>query len=57
MDDDSGNEAEDRRGPLDNYMWGGKDEKRTGMRMSFAGAGYPLTLLMFAVPVSPLAAD
>lgn len=53
-DDDSGNEAEDRRGPLDNYVWSRKDEKRTGMRMSFAGAGYPLTLLMFVVPELPV---
>ena len=46
-DDDGGfgEEREGRRGPIDNYF-GGKDEKRTGMRMSFVGAGYPLTLLM-----------
>jgi cell cycle checkpoint protein len=47
-DDDrgSGDERERRRGPIDNYFSAGKDDKRTGMRMSFAGAGYPLTLLM-----------
>jgi len=41
-----GDEREGTRGPIDNYFRGSKDEKRTGMRMSFAGAGYPLTLLM-----------
>lgn len=48
-DDDEGGFGEERdarRGPIDNYFSGGKDEKRTGMRMSFAGPGYPLTLLM-----------
>jgi len=51
--DDDGSEEErergrdGRRGALDNYFGsGGKDDKRTGMRMSFAGAGYPLTLLV-----------
>jgi cell cycle checkpoint protein len=54
-DDDGGfgEEREARRGPIDNYFSGGKDEKRTGMRMSFAGAGYPLILLMW-VPSSPV---
>ena len=54
--DDDGSEEErergrdDRRGALDNYFSsGGKEEKRTGMRMSFAGAGYPLTLLMYVL--------
>ncbi|TFK34832.1 Rad1/Rec1/Rad17 [Crucibulum laeve] len=32
-------------GPLDAYFGGGS-EKRTGMRMSYAGSGYPLTLLI-----------
>jgi cell cycle checkpoint protein len=50
-DDDGGfgderGDGEGRRGPIDKYFSGGKDDKRTGMRMSFAGAGYPLTLLM-----------
>lgn len=38
--------GERTRGPIDNFFGGGKDDKRTGMRMSFAGPGYPLTLLM-----------
>jgi len=49
-DDDEGGFGEDREtrtGPIDNYFSRGKDEKRTGMRMSFVGAGYPLTLLMW----------
>lgn len=49
-DDDGSDEERERgrRGPLDNFFAsGGKDEKRTGMRMSFAGAGYPLTLLVY----------
>lgn len=46
-DDDDRDREEDRRGPIDNYFTsGGKDDKKTGMRMSFVGAGYPLTLLM-----------
>lgn len=32
-------------GGIEQYFSGGS-EKRTGMRMSYAGAGYPLTLLM-----------
>ena len=31
---------------IDHYF--GSSEKRTGMRMSYAGAGYPLTLLLWA---------
>lgn len=39
--------AEGRRGALDNFFAaaGGQD-KKTGMRMSYNGAGYPLTLIM-----------
>lgn len=50
VDDDEGGfgeERESRTGPIDNYFSRGKDEKRTGMRMSFVGDGYPLTLLMW----------
>ena len=51
VDDDDeggfGEARETRTGPMDNYFSRGKDEKRTGMRMSFLGAGYPLTLLMW----------
>ncbi|KAF7985018.1 hypothetical protein HWV62_10018 [Athelia sp. TMB] len=44
MDRDDGNERV--RGPMDTFFGGGKDDKRTGMRMSFQGPGYPLTLLI-----------
>ncbi|KAK0227976.1 Rad1/Rec1/Rad17 [Armillaria fumosa] len=39
-DDDDGG-----RGRIQQFF-GGSSEKRTGMRMSYAGAGYPLTLLL-----------
>lgn len=37
------------RGPMDTFFGAGKDDKRTGMRMSFQGPGYPLTLLMWVL--------
>ncbi|KAK0434060.1 Rad1/Rec1/Rad17 [Desarmillaria tabescens] len=48
-DNDDGDERDDDddggRGRIQQFF-GGSSEKRTGMRMSYAGAGYPLTLLL-----------
>ncbi|KAF8162854.1 Rad1/Rec1/Rad17 [Crassisporium funariophilum] len=44
-DDDSDDERGRGRG-LDNYFAAGGPEKKTGMRLSYAGAGYPLTLII-----------
>lgn len=49
-DDSDRDDENDGRGKggtrgIDSYFGGGSD-KRTGMRMSYAGAGYPLTLLL-----------
>lgn len=48
-EDDEDDEGGGRR--LDAYLSGGP-EKRTTMRMSYAGEGYPLTLLMWASFIS-----
>ncbi|TFK46027.1 Rad1-domain-containing protein [Heliocybe sulcata] len=47
-DDDS-----DRDGPLDKFFQG--NTKGTGMRMSYAGAGYPLTLILAESSSGPTA--
>lgn len=41
-------EPDDRngRGRLEMHFGQGGSEKRTGLRMTYSGAGYPLTLLM-----------
>ncbi|KAK0478044.1 Rad1/Rec1/Rad17 [Armillaria luteobubalina] len=48
-DNDDGDDLQDDddggRGRMQQFF-GGSSEKRTGMRMSYAGAGYPLTLLL-----------
>lgn len=45
-DDDSDGEGRGGRG-LESYFGPGVGEKRTGMRLSYPGAGYPLTLIMY----------
>jgi cell cycle checkpoint protein len=45
-DDDEGGGDGDRRGPMDKLFGAPGSDKSTGMRLSFAGAGHPLTLLM-----------
>ncbi|KAG7453030.1 Rad1-domain-containing protein [Guyanagaster necrorhizus] len=44
-DGDDGDDDDGGRGKIQQFF-GGSSEKRTGMRMSYAGAGYPLTLLL-----------
>jgi cell cycle checkpoint protein len=43
--DDDGRDGR-QTGPIDRYFVSGGSEKKTGMRMTYVGAGYPLTLLM-----------
>jgi len=46
-DDDASDEegGDRRRGPIEAYFGGGS-EKRTGMRLSYPGSGYPLSMIM-----------
>ena len=44
-DDDEGGRGRGNARGIDSYFGGGS-ERRTGLRMSYAGTGYPLTLLM-----------
>ncbi|KAK0434054.1 repair protein Rad1/Rec1/Rad17-domain-containing protein [Desarmillaria tabescens] len=44
---DNDNDNDGRRGRIQQFFGSGS-EKRTGMRMSYAGAGYPLTLLLMS---------
>jgi hypothetical protein len=43
-EEDKDEEREDDRGPMDRYLW--KSRTTTSMRMSYAGEGYPLRLLL-----------
>jgi len=52
----NGNDSDDERGPngngrIDHYFQRTSDSKHTGMRMSYAGPGHPLVLLMCAIPL------
>ena len=51
---DGDSDGEGRAGGrgLDAYFGPGAGEKRTGMRLSYLGAGYPLTLIMYVLLVS-----
>ena len=46
-DGDSDGEGRAGRRGIEAYFGSGAGEKRTGMRLSYAGAGYPLTLIMY----------
>ena len=51
--DNNGSDEEDGGRPrgLDIYFGAGASEKRTGMRLSYSGGGYPLTLIMCVLPL------
>ena len=42
---DDGRQRQNGTRPIESYFPGGS-EKRTGMRLSYAGPGYPLTLIL-----------
>jgi cell cycle checkpoint protein len=51
-DDDSDGEEGARGRGIEAYFGPSAGEKRTGMRLSYSGAGYPLTLIMYVCLVS-----